>query len=124
MLMAARILLATTMNLDGRSSLWLRNVTTCVLLQAGAKIAKKRGESKRVGSSMIILDRTAKATDNIRLKPGGRRVSQHKIQIALSKVRQLQLWMRRPRSGKTGFVAWHHDKGYDWKRAGNEIRWL
>jgi len=73
---------------------------------------------------MIILDRTAKATDNIRLKPGGRRVSQHKIQIALSKVRQLQLWMRRPRSGKTGFVAWHHDKGYDWKRAGNEIRWL
>ena len=46
MLMAARILLATTMNFDGRLSLWLRNVTTYVLATAGAKIAKKRGESK------------------------------------------------------------------------------
>jgi len=71
---------------------------------------------------MIIIDRTAKATDNIPLKPGGHRVSQHKIQIALPKMRQL--WTRKPRSGKTGFVAWHHDKGYDWKRAGNGIRWL
>src|SRR5215471_4683988 len=122
MLMADFILSATTINFDGLSSLWLRNVTTYVLATAGAKIAKKRGESKGVGSSMIILDRTAKATDNIRLKPGGHRVSQHKIQIALPKMRQL--WMRKPRSGKTGFVAWHHDKGYDWKRAGNEIRWL
>src|SRR5215510_14573392 len=76
----------------------------------------------RLYMRMIILDRTAKATDNIRLKPGGPRVSQHKIQIALPKMRQL--WMRKPRSGKTGFVASHHDKGYDWKRAGNEIRWL
>jgi len=25
---------------------------------------------------------------------------------------------------ETGFVAWHYAKGYDWKRAGNEIRWL
>src|SRR5215813_13806183 len=100
----------------------VRKVKTYVLATAGGKIARNRGESKRVGSSMIILDRTARATDNIPLKPGGHRVSQHKIQMALPKVRQL--WMRKPRSGKTGFVASHHDKGYDWKRAGNEIRWL
>src|SRR5262245_44745883 len=57
---------------------------------SGRKIAGKLGESNGVGSSMIILDRTAKATDNIRLKPGGHRVSQHKIQIALPKMRQYE----------------------------------
>ena len=46
MLMAARILLATTMNLDGLSSLWLRNVTTYVLAIAAGKIARKRKEHK------------------------------------------------------------------------------
>src|SRR5262249_310784 len=76
---------------------------------------KPRREQGGVGSSMIILDRTVKATDNIWLKPGGHRVSQHKIQIALPKMRQL--WMPKPRSGKTGFVVWHHDKGYDWKKS-------
>jgi hypothetical protein len=40
----------------------------------------------------------------------------------LPKVRHL--WMRRPRLRKTGFVASHHAKGYDCRRAGNEIRWL
>src|SRR5215831_4092150 len=45
-LMADFILSARTMNLDGLSSLWLRNVTTYVLATAGAKIAKKQGESK------------------------------------------------------------------------------
>src|SRR5215470_3672559 len=87
-----------------------------------AENSEKVGREQGVGSSTIILDRTAKATDNIRLKPGGHRVSQHKIQIASPKMRQL--WTRKPRSGKTGFVAWHHDKGSDWKGAGNEIRWL
>src|SRR5262245_597810 len=38
------------MNFDGLSSLGLRNVTTYVLATAGAKVAKKRGQSKgRVG---------------------------------------------------------------------------
>jgi hypothetical protein len=40
----------------------------------------------------------------------------------LPKVRHL--WMRKPKSGKTGFVASHHAKAYDWRRAGDEIQWL
>src|SRR5215468_9994616 len=51
-----------------------------------AENSEKVGREQGVGSSMIILDPTAKATDNIRLKPGGHRVSQHKIQIALPKM--------------------------------------
>src|SRR5262249_15703682 len=38
-------------SLDGRSSLSLRKVTTYVLATAGAKVAKKRGESK--GGSLV-----------------------------------------------------------------------
>jgi hypothetical protein len=32
--------------------------------------------------------------------------------------------MRKAKSGKTGFVASHHAKGYDCRRASNEIRRL
>jgi len=38
--------LATTMNFDGLSSLWLRKVTTYVLATAAGKIARKLGEGK------------------------------------------------------------------------------
>src|SRR5262249_32001824 len=46
---------------------------------------------------MIILDRTDKATDNIQLKPGGHRVSQHKIQIALPKIMDAKTKVRENR---------------------------
>ena len=45
-LMADFMLFAKTMNCDGLSSLWLRNVTTYVLATAGGKIAGKPMESK------------------------------------------------------------------------------
>jgi len=40
-MMACFLLAATTMNFEGLSSLWLRNVTTYVFGTAGAKLAKK-----------------------------------------------------------------------------------
>src|SRR5262245_22400270 len=61
MLMACFLSLATTMNFDGLSSLWLRKVTTYVLATAGAKIARKRGQCKR-GSLGFVL---CAPTDNL-----------------------------------------------------------
>src|SRR5262245_7556757 len=46
MLMAAFLSLATTMNFDGLSPLWLRNVTTYVLATAGANLAEKLERGK------------------------------------------------------------------------------
>ena len=45
--MADFILSASTMNLDGRRSSWVRKLTMYTLATAGAKIARKPGESKR-----------------------------------------------------------------------------
>src|SRR5262245_30292995 len=50
MLMAAFLSLATTMNFDGLSPLWLRNVTTYVLATAGAKIAKNADRARGPGA--------------------------------------------------------------------------
>src|SRR5215510_1650554 len=70
MLMADFILSATTINFDGLSSLWLRNVTTYVLATAGAKIAKK-GQQSKGGSGRYWNTRL---TPSLKLGLGRRRV--------------------------------------------------
>jgi hypothetical protein len=48
-LSALTIASARTMNFDGRLSSWVRKLTMYTLATAGAKIAKKPGQSKGVG---------------------------------------------------------------------------
>jgi hypothetical protein len=47
--MADFMLSARTMNFDGQRSSWMRKLTIYTLATAGAKIAKKLGQSEGVG---------------------------------------------------------------------------